>query len=91
MLLNFFKNIKSEIARGNKDLDNQIDDVFAEKAKCGCWGVDCCDGFFKLPVVDASTHRFLYVVEDSLFFGTKADVDSARAGNNTGTLVVAGT
>ena len=87
MILGFFKNIAKEIKNGNKEVAKAIDDVFEAKSICGkCFGYNCCEGTVDLPVVDGSTKRHLYVVNNQLFFGTMDDVNSVRSGGpNTGT------
>jgi hypothetical protein len=92
VLSGFLKNLKHEITRGNKYIQSLFNELFTENAKCGCWGVDCCDGWIQMP---RSTKKpllpvkVLYVSDEGdLYFGTKEQVTVYRdTGVNSGTKI----
>lgn len=89
VILQFFKNIVDQILnKKNMAVSESIDDVFFAKdqscSKCFAYNCKCTIPYIKLPSGDDSTKKYLYVVNNQLFFGTKADIDTLAAGGANG-------
>ena len=73
-------------------VSESIDEVFFAKdqscSTCFAYNCKCTVPYVKLPAADGSTKKYLYVVNDQLFFGTKANIDQLVAGGaNDGTRI----